>query len=216
MASGEGITQVRHSRAAGSPSRTRLDAFSSPPQPIDAISAAVDASAASHLSTRSTGRILAYSRPVAQPTRRSGGEPIQTTPIAPEDTRWLVALLALSLWSILPPYLGPAIGLELDVSAATEVVDHLLPGVIAAAAAGYALYLARRGETDSLHALGALGVCALAGLWESASHFPLVLDAGDSARPWGAVLFHSTAGPAVLVLALWLLVRGPSSAAERA
>ena len=120
-----------------------------------------------------------------------------------------VALVVLSGWSILPPYLGPALGLDLNVSSTVEAVDHLIPGLVALAGSVLALVLARRGEADSTAALGALGACALAGLWETVSHVSLVLDAGDSQRPWDAVLLHATAGPAVLLLSLWLILRTP-------
>ena len=120
---------------------------------------------------------------------------------------WLAGLLAAAAWSAVPPYLGPPLGLELDVSSSVEVVDHVLPGAIAAVAAGLALHLARRGETDSTRALMAVGACALSGLWNAASHTPLLLDAGSDERPWDAVLFHSVPGLALTALALVLLLR---------
>lgn len=123
---------------------------------------------------------------------------------------WLTALLLVSAWSIVPPYLGPPLGLELDVSDSVEVVDHVLPGIVAVLGAGMALMLARSGEADSSRALGALGACALAGLWETASHAPLVYDAGDPERPWDAVIFHAWPGPAILGLALFLLLAPPA------
>jgi hypothetical protein len=123
---------------------------------------------------------------------------------------WLTALVLVSAWSIAPPYLGPALGLDLDVSDSVEVVDHVVPGVVAALAAGLALTLARSGEADSGRALGALAACALAGLWETASHAPLVFDAGDPERPWHAVIFHAWPGPVMLALALFLLLAPPA------
>jgi hypothetical protein len=146
---------------------------------------------------------------VAQRSRRSRPPASSAGTSRTAHHGWLAALLALSVWSMLPPYVGPWIGLELNVSAAVEAVDHLLPGAVATAASGYALILGRRGETETTGALAALGLCALAGLWETASHLPLVLDAGDSERPWDAVLFHSAAGPAMVIISLWLLLRGP-------
>ena len=119
------------------------------------------------------------------------------------------ALVVLSAWSAVPPYLGPALGLELDVSSTVEAVDHLVPGLVALAGSSVAWSLARRGQADGLLALGALGVTALAGLWETASHVPLLLDAGDSRAPWDAVLLHATVGPPVVALSVWLIVRTP-------
>ena len=119
---------------------------------------------------------------------------------------WLTVLVVVSAWSIVPPYFGPSLGLELDVASSVEVVDHVLPGAVALAGSGMALLLARNGDTESLSALGALGACALAGLWETVSHASLVLDAGDPGRPWGAVAFHAWPGPVILVLSLVLLL----------
>ena len=121
--------------------------------------------------------------------------------------RSLIALCAIALWSIVPPYLGPAIGLELDVAASVEVVDHVVPGLAAATAALLALQWARRGETDSMRVLAALGVGALAGLFETVTHVPLVLDAGGPRQPVDSVVLHATPGPVLLALSLWLLLR---------
>jgi hypothetical protein len=134
--------------------------------------------------------------------------PGRTAPELP----WLAALVAVAAWSIVPPYLGPALGLELDVSSAVEIVDHVVPGVVALAAGAVALALARRGETDSTRALAAVGACALAALWGTASHAPLVLDAGGSERPWGAVLFHALPAAVLLALSLRLLLSPPGGA----
>ncbi|MDP1848102.1 MAG: hypothetical protein Q8K79_09950 [Solirubrobacteraceae bacterium] len=124
--------------------------------------------------------------------------------------RWLIALAALAAWSIVPPYLGPLIGLELDVASTVEVVDHVLPGLCAVAAAYIALVEVRRGQTDSFRALAALGVCALAGLFQTVTHATLVLDAGGPLQPVGSVVLHATPGPLLLGLSLWLLVRPQS------
>lgn len=133
-----------------------------------------------------------------------------TPPTAPAPAsleRWLIALAAVAAWSIVPPYLGPLAGLDLDVASSVEIVDHVLPGLSAVAAALIALAEARRGVSDSFRALAALGICALAGLFQTASHFTLVLDAGGPLQPVGAVLLHASPGPVLLVLSLWLLLR---------
>jgi len=121
--------------------------------------------------------------------------------------RWLVGLALLAAWSIVPPYLGPLVGLELDVDSSVEIIDHVLPGVAAIGGALIALSEARLGNTDSIRSLAALGVCALAGLFQTASHFTLVLDAGGPLQPVGSVLLHASPGPALLALSLWLLLR---------
>lgn len=128
--------------------------------------------------------------------------------------RWLIALAAVAAWSIVPPYLGPLVGLELDVASSVEVVDHVLPGVAAIAAALIALSEVRRGQTESMRALAALGVCTLAGLFETVTHFTLVLDAGGPQQPVASVILHATPGPVLLGLSLWLLLRPPGADAS--
>ncbi len=125
--------------------------------------------------------------------------------------RWLIALAALAAWSIVPPYLGPLVGLDLDVPATVEVVDHVLPGLCAIAAALVALAAARRGETDSIRLLAALGVCTLAGLFQTVSHATLVFNAGGPLQPVDAVVLHASPGPLLLALSLWLLLRPPNA-----
>ncbi len=126
---------------------------------------------------------------------------------SPQLERRLLALALIAAWSIVPPYLGPLVGLDLDVSSTVEVVDHVIPGLCAVAAAGIARFDARHGQTDSLRALMALGICVLAGLFQTVSHATLVLNAGGPEQPVGSVVLHATPGPVLLVFSLWLLLR---------
>lgn len=130
--------------------------------------------------------------------------------------RWLLVLAAVAAWSIVPPYLGPLLGLELDVASSVEVVDHVLPGVSAIAAAVIARSEVRRGNDESVRLFAALGICVLAGLFQTVTHFTLVLDAGGPLQPVDSVLLHATPGPVLMGLALWLLLDPPSAARSRA
>ncbi len=115
----------------------------------------------------------------------------------------LAFLGLLGAFSILPPYLDP-----LNVDSSVEVVDHVVPGVIIAASSATSVLLLRAGrQLDSLLLLVAVALCVLAALWETTSHVPLVLDAGQPETPWRAVLLHSLPGPAILVLSVFLLAR---------
>ena len=150
--------------------------------------------------------------------RKSSAAPPSKAAAAPPSTakleHWLIALIGVAVWSILPPYIGPPLGLELDVPTSTEIVDHVVPGVLTIAAAALALSFARRGETDSLRVLAALGVCALSGLFQLVTHVPLVLDAGGPLQPVDTVILHSTPSPVLLAMSLWLLLH-PLSAEEQ-
>lgn len=120
----------------------------------------------------------------------------------------LAFLGVLGAVSILPPFVGPAVGLELDVSSTVEVVDHVIPGLTVIAFSVISLLLLRGGrDGDSLPLLFAVSLCMLAGLWETGSHAPLLLEAGEPEAPWGTVLMHSLLGPAILVLSIALLGR---------
>lgn len=152
-----------------------------------------------------------------RPQPGSGSRPAPRARAAarsPAYERALVVLAALAAWSIVPPYLGPPLGLELAVSSTTEVVDHVLPGAVAIAGALLARAYARRGEPEAMGAMAGLAACVLAGLFQTVSHLPLVLDAGGPLQPVGAVALHSTPGPALLALSLWLLLRPPPEGAR--
>jgi hypothetical protein len=125
----------------------------------------------------------------------------------------LSALVAVAAWSILPPYIGPSLGLELDVTKKIEAIDHLIPGLLAVIGASTALVFARQGRFDGVPAFAGLAICALAGLFQTVSHVSLVLHAGGQLQPVDSVALHATPGPVLLVLALWLLLAPPLSEA---
>jgi hypothetical protein len=124
---------------------------------------------------------------------------------------WRTVLVVLGALSILPPYIGPPLGLDLDVADSVEVVDHVVPGVLIVISGSVALVLARRGEAESAAVFAATAVCFLAALWDAVSHLPLWLDAGEAGKPWDAVVLHATLGPLTAVLAGWLLLRQPEA-----
>jgi hypothetical protein len=110
-------------------------------------------------------------------------------------------------WSIAVPYVGPVLGLDLDVTDKVEVVDHVVPGMLVVACAIALLWLARRGGSGSLLSMGLACAIALAGMWITATHVPLLLDAGRGVVPWGTALFHTASGPVILALALARVLR---------
>lgn len=127
-----------------------------------------------------------------------------------------LSVALLGVLSMLPPYVGPSLGLELDVRSDIEVVDHVLPGAVVALCAGLASLRSRRSVTAPRNVLSlALPSCAfLGGLWQTATHAPLVAEAGASQTPWGAVLLHSAAAPLITLLALWLTVEASAAATD--
>jgi len=124
--------------------------------------------------------------------------------------RPLAFLAILGALSVTPPYLGPAIGLELGkIDSTVEIVDHVIPGSIVFLAAGASFLLLRAGRLrrDSLVLATVVAICMLAGVWETSSHVPLVLEGGRPESPWDAVILHSTLGPVIAALSLWLVLR---------
>jgi hypothetical protein len=115
--------------------------------------------------------------------------------------------MACAAWAVVVPYVADALGLELDVAASTEVIDHVVPGVLAAGLGAVLFGDARR--AGQLPWLLAAGAAFLTGFWITATHVPLLLEAADGASPWGASLVHLSAGPPVaLVAGRMLLLRG--------
>ena len=115
-------------------------------------------------------------------------------------------LAALGAWAVVVPYLGPAIGLRLDVASKLEFVDHVVPGAVAVMSGALLVsLLARGGGASSPVWLGAAAVAFLAGLWVVSTHVPLLADADRGNAEWGPALLHNSAGLPILLLSLWLL-----------
>ena len=110
-----------------------------------------------------------------------------------------VAALAVGAWSLLPPYVGPALATEARV----EFADHVVPGITVITVAAASLGASTRRAAPTLLFLAGLGVI-LAGFWMTATHVPLVLQATRGEAPWGATAYHSLPGLAVLAVGgLW-------------
>ena len=123
--------------------------------------------------------------------------------------RGLIVLGALGVVSVLPPYIGPPLGLELDVASNVELVDHVVAGgtVVVFSLLAAWLLRTRKVGVDSPFVMGAIALAVLGAVWQTTSHVPLVLDGGEPLTPWGTVLFHSVPGPVVMIVALVLLWR---------
>lgn len=125
------------------------------------------------------------------------------------ESRVQLALALLGGLSMLPPYVGPPLGLGLDVPASVEVVDHVLAGGLVALCGGLAaLVVQRRPQAQAgIPLLVLYSTAFLAGLFQTAAHAPLLHEAGEPLTPWGAVVLHSTLAPVVTVTALRLVAR---------
>ncbi len=124
---------------------------------------------------------------------------------------------------MLPPYVGPALGLELDVPANVEVVDHVLAGAVVALCGGLGALLVHRrpGAQAGVPGIVLYSSAFLAALFQTATHAPLLFEAGEGLTPWGPALLHSALAPVITVIALWLTAKSvmtvpPEPPGERA
>jgi hypothetical protein len=147
------------------------------------------------------------------PVHRGPSEPMSSSArvslASRPDEVWRTAVLAaLAAWTIVVPYLGRALGLTVDVAARVEVVDHVVPGALATAAALYLNRVARRGPLAAERfALLASGVAFLAGFWVLATHLPLLAEAADADQSWSAAIWHSATALPIVVLAFTCVLR---------
>jgi len=133
-------------------------------------------------------------------------EHVDTTPRRGADRRLLWALGAAGVWTIVTPYLGSLLGLEVDVAATVEVVDHVVPGAVVLLTSAVAL--SRRAASEDLQSIAAIGLAFLAGFWVISTHVPLIAEAARGDSPWDATVWHNSGGFLIAALSLWLLV-GP-------
>jgi len=104
------------------------------------------------------------------------------------QARLAAALAGLAVWATVSPWLGEAVGLGLDVATRLEIADHVIPGLVALAAA--ALLATRGAKPGSVIWLGAGAIAFLTGLWITSTHVPLIPDALDGVAPWAPALLH--------------------------
>ncbi len=123
--------------------------------------------------------------------------------------RWETALGALGLWSVAVPFAATALGMHLNVARRLEIADHVVPGLVIAGAVALLLVARRDGQSTTWIAPAALGIAFLGGLWITATHVPLIVQAaeGRPGAPWDSSIFHSIWGPPIAAIALWLLWR---------
>lgn len=113
--------------------------------------------------------------------------------VGPGSPVLAVELLLFSIWGILAPYAGRPVGLIVDAMPIVEVADHVIPGAAVLAVAGVSLAAGHRFFAGSLLVL-------LAGIWMTATHVPLLVQAANGGASMSAALFHSIPGMVIVVL----------------
>jgi hypothetical protein len=113
----------------------------------------------------------------------------------------------LGAWTIIVPYLGRAIGLEVNVASSVELIDHVVPGTLIAAIGVYLTLDAHRKAAPGWGRLILGGVSFLAGFWVLATHVPLLADAFAGKVGWGPALWHAGPSLPVVLLSLWVVLR---------
>lgn len=105
-------------------------------------------------------------------------------------------LLVLGAAAASAPYASRALGFTIDVSAAVEVLDHVVPGAAVLGLSARALW-ARSGTS-----LASALACVLAGFWITMTHVGLLVDPGSADARLAAALIHAVPGLTVLVVAI--------------
>lgn len=110
----------------------------------------------------------------------------------------LVAGVVIGVWAVLPPFVGPGFTTAgLDV----EIVDHPVPALVLLGATAWSAR-ARGAAAPGLFVAGL--VITLAGIWMTAAHAPLVLQAVRGGVGWAPTVHHTLPGLATLGLgAVW-------------
>lgn len=108
----------------------------------------------------------------------------------------LAALIAVAVLASVAPWIAKASGLPTPATTFLEVVDHVVPGIIVVGASALTL----SGRLPLFGTLIATLVAALAGLWMTATHVPLLLEARFVG--WPTALIHSTPGLATFALTI--------------
>ncbi|HET9051477.1 MAG TPA: hypothetical protein VFO60_07215 [Candidatus Dormibacteraeota bacterium] len=113
--------------------------------------------------------------------------------VAPDSAVLSVELVLFGIWGTVAPYLGKAIGFDVDTRPINEVVDHVVPGAVVLAVSVVAIVTRRRTVGGSLAILAA-------GIWMTATHIPLIRQAADGQETMSAALWHSIPGMIILAL----------------
>lgn len=120
-----------------------------------------------------------------------------------------IAGVAIGVWAFLPKVAGPA----LNTADRVEFADHVVPAIVIVLASVTSFAVVRRSAQPGTALFVAGLLVALSGLWMTATHFPLLVQAFRDEVDWGAALFHSLPGLAVLTLGTLWSVRFWSEAA---
>lgn len=112
----------------------------------------------------------------------------------------LGALIVVAVLASVAPWVAKALGLPLPVPTSLEVVDHVVPGVVVVGASALAL----SGRLPLFGVLIATLAAALAGLWMTATHVPLLWQARlpVDQPSWPTALIHSVPGIATFALTI--------------
>ncbi|MGH9281992.1 MAG: hypothetical protein ACRD0S_03535 [Acidimicrobiales bacterium] len=110
--------------------------------------------------------------------------------------------LVIGVWAAVTPYV--LLGDDLNALAKNEFADHVVPGALMIGLSVAQLLRDRKGVTGGTYPLLAGFGVALAGLWMTATHLPLVSDASDGVVEEKVAAWHTIPGLVVLVLgAVW-------------
>jgi tetratricopeptide (TPR) repeat protein len=115
----------------------------------------------------------------------------------------LEGMAALAVLSIAVPLLSRALDLSAGPKLATDIADHLAPGVILLGVCISGLLRSGRARPSGENVMLALPA-GLIGFWMAATHVPLVVDALAGRVRFEVLALHASPGPIVILLAVVL------------
>ena len=119
-----------------------------------------------------------------------------------ERSKWRL-LAPILAWAIGVPFLAQALGLQLGVDRDEERLNHVIAGLAGLVGGTLALWNGRpRSEAWTLGA----AIVFLAGLHVTTVHGPVIRKVIEGELPAGDALFHTSGGPPLLILGMWMLV----------
>jgi hypothetical protein len=119
-----------------------------------------------------------------------------------ERSKWRL-LPPILAWLIGVPFLAQALGLELGVDRSEERLNHGIAGLAGLIGGALAFWNGRpRSEPWTIGA----AVVFLAGLHATTVHASVIRKVFEGDVPAGDALFHTSGGPPLLILGMWMLV----------
>lgn len=119
-----------------------------------------------------------------------------------DDRSKLALLLPVLAWAIGVPFLAQALGLQFGVDHDDERLNHVISGI--AGLVGGALAFSGGRPRTPRWTSGAM-IVFMAGLYVTSVHGTVIRKVIEGDLPAGDALLHTSGGPPLLILGMWML-----------